>query len=236
MVVDVVIPALDEQAAIAGVVTAILPFVRRVVVVDNGSKDHTARVAASVGAVVVHEPVRGYGSACLKGIEKLKENPPEVVLFLDGDGSDVPSEAVAILEQIRNGNDLVIGSRMTGNLQPDSMTWPARFGNWLAPGLIRLVWGVKFTDLGPFRAIRWEALTRIAMQDRGYGWTVEMQIKAARMGLRCTEVPVSYRRRIGQSKISGTVKGCVGAGVVILSTWFRHAVDHHLGRPLRESA
>ncbi|MBK9578719.1 MAG: glycosyltransferase family 2 protein [Fibrobacteres bacterium] len=233
MIVDAVIPALNEEASVGAVVRSIRPSVRCVVVVDNGSSDRTAAVATSEGATVVFQPQRGYGSACLAGLAKLAEDPPEVVLFLDADGSDVPAEASSLLALIDSGCDLAIGSRTRGDLQPGSMTWPARIGNWLAPTLIRLVWHVRFTDLGPFRAIRWSSLQRIAMTDQTYGWTVEMQIKAARCGLVCGEVPVTYRKRIGKSKISGTLKGCVGAGTIILVTWFRHAWGHWLGRPMR---
>ncbi len=236
MLVDAILPALDEEQAIVQVLKSLPSSIRQAYVVDNGSRDRTAEWARSCGAVVVFEPVRGYGSACLRGIRELAQNPPEVVVFLDADGADDPTQVDRLLARIAAGADLVIGSRTLGTREKGSMTWPARVGNWLAPFLIGLVWRVRFTDLGPFRAIRWQKLVDLGMTDRGYGWTVEMQIRAVRLGLVCAEVPVSYRPRIGTSKISGTIKGCLGAGTVILSTWFRHARDHYLGRPLRTPA
>ncbi|HET7497713.1 MAG TPA: glycosyltransferase family 2 protein [Candidatus Eisenbacteria bacterium] len=220
MIVDAVIPALDEEASIGGVLRS-LPagLLRRVVVCDNGSRDHTAEEARSRGALVVREERRGYGSACLRALAALRTDPPDAVLFLDADGSDDPSEAPALIEPIASGRaDLVIGSRTLGRREPGALTPQARFGNWLATGLIRLFYGARWTDLGPFRAVRWDALQRLGMRDPDFGWTVEMQVKAARAGLRGMEVPVRYRRRIGRSKISGTLSGTVRAGVKILGT------------------
>lgn len=226
-VVDAVIPALDEEAAIGAVLDAIpRPAVRRVVVADNGSTDRTAEVARAHGALVVTEPRRGYGSACLRAIEALRGEPPEAVLFLDADGSDDPAQATELLEPIAAGRaDLVIGSRALGGADPGALTPTQRFGNWLATRLLRLCYGVRYTDLGPFRAIRWDALEALGMRDRDFGWTVEMQVKAARRGLRHEEVPVRYRKRVGRSKISGTVSGSVRAGWKILGTiaWDRVA-------------
>jgi glycosyltransferase involved in cell wall biosynthesis len=226
MITDVVIPALNEEESI-GHVLADIPrdMVRHIVVVDNGSTDRTAEAAAAGGAVVLREDEKGYGAACLKGIAwcAARETPPDVLCFLDADYSDHPEEMPKVLEPIANNSaDLVIGSRATGNRERGSMTIPQVFGNWLATRLLELIYGVQFTDLGPFRAIRWKALQQIGMEDRNFGWTVEMQLKAAKHNLRCTEVPVSYRRRIGVSKVSGTVKGTVMAGYKILFTLFKY--------------
>ncbi len=222
---SVVIPALDEEAAIARVVAEIpAGLAREVVVVDNGSTDGTAEAARRAGARVVSEPRRGYGRACLAGIAALAADPPEVVVFLDADGSDAPVEMRLLLARIEEGCDLVIGSRVLGNAERGALAPQARHGNRLACLLLRILFGARFTDLGPFRAIRYPALRDLGMRDTNYGWTVEMQIRAARAGLACGEVPVSYRRRVGRSKITGTVRGTVGAGAKILWTVFRHAL------------
>jgi glycosyltransferase involved in cell wall biosynthesis len=226
LLVDAVIPALDEEASI-GLVLDALPrsIVRRVVVADNGSTDRTAEVARSRGARVVAEPRRGYGAACLRALDALRADPPEVVLFLDGDLSDDPSEAPRLLEPIAAGRaDLVIGSRALGEAEPGSLTPAQRFGNWLATRLLRFFYGARYTDLGPFRAIRWEALESLGMRDRDFGWTVEMQVKAARRGLRHEEVPVRYSRRVGTSKVSGTLSGTLRAGAKILGTIARDRI------------
>lgn len=222
--VSVVVPALNEEDSLPLVLDD-LPRdrVHEVVVVDNGSTDGTARVAAAHGARVVSEPVRGYGQACLRGIAALDD--PEIVAFVDADYSDHPDELPRLLRPIlENRADLVIGSRMTGDRERGALLPQAVFGNRLATFLIRLFWGVRFTDLGPFRAVRADALARIGMRDRDFGWTVEMQIRAAQLGLRCSEVPVSYRRRVGRSKITGTVTGTLRASHKILWTIFRAAV------------
>jgi glycosyltransferase involved in cell wall biosynthesis len=220
--VAVIIPALNEEAAIGGVVAAIPAWVDDIVVVDNGSTDATAAIARDRGARVIREPQRGYGAACLAGLAALTD--PDIIVFMDGDGSDVPSEMALLVDPIiKNQADLVIGSRVLGAREPGALTPQARFGNWLACRLIHLFWGQRYTDLGPFRAIRRQALAGLDMQDRNYGWTVEMQVKAVRHGLRVAEAPVSYRRRIGASKISGTVRGVLGAGTKILYIIFREA-------------
>ncbi len=217
--VAVIIPAFNEEPSVGKVVSAIPAWIDDVVVVDNGSSDATAEVARAHGARVVSEPRRGYGSACLTGIAALKG--PGVVVFLDADFSDYPEEMSLLVDPIAQGEaDMVIGSRTLGRRESGALTPQARFGNWLACTLIRLLWKVSYSDLGPFRAVRLATLRRLDMRDRNYGWTVEMQIKAAREGIRIREAPVSYRRRIGKSKVSGTVRGVLGAGTKILYTIF----------------
>lgn len=226
--VAVVIPALNEASSVGKVIAAFPPgVVDRVVVVDNGSSDSTADVARKAGAMVIDEPRRGYGQACLAGIAWLRhpDRAPDILAFVDADFSDHPEELSRVIEPIVSGRaDLVIGSRVLGNAAPGALLPQARFGNWLATRLIRLVWGVRYTDLGPFRAIRWSDYERLGMADTNFGWTVEMQVKAAHRGLRGVEVPVSYRKRIGRSKVTGTISGTIGAGVKILWTIAREAV------------
>jgi glycosyltransferase involved in cell wall biosynthesis len=221
--IDVIIPAFNEEASIAAVLADIpRPLVRRIVVVDNASTDRTAEAAAAAGAVVIHEPARGYGSACLAGLRHIAADPPSIVTFLDADYSDRPEELPSVVQPLLDGTaDLVVGSRVTGEREPGALLPQARFGNWLATRLIHLLYGERMTDLGPFRAISWPRLVELRMADRDFGWTVEMQVKAARAGLRYREVPVSYRKRIGTSKITGTVSGSVRAGWKILYTIFR---------------
>lgn len=226
LTVDVIIPALNEEHSL-GLVLADLPheLIRQVIVVDNGSTDATAEVAKKAGAVVVHEPRRGYGSACLAGLARAAHDPPDVVAFLDADYSDHPEELARVLAPIaRDGAELVIGSRMIGQREEGALLPQALFGNRLASALIDMIYGYRFTDLGPFRAITWDALTRIAMEDTNFGWTVEMQVKAAHFGLDTVEVPVSYRRRVGVSKITGTLTGSARAGYKILYTIFTYAM------------
>lgn len=221
----VIIPALDEERSI-GRVLADVPrdVVSDVIVVDNGSSDETAAVAARGGATVVSERKKGYGYACLRGISHIKNLSylPDIVVFLDGDYSDDPSEMKKLLLPVTSGDcDLVIGSRTLGERQRGALLPQQVVGNRIATFLVRLLYGVSFTDLGPFRAIRYEKLLSLGMRDGTFGWTVEMQVKAARAGLRCAEVPVSYRKRIGVSKITGTVSGTVRAAFKILWTIFR---------------
>jgi len=223
MRVAVIIPALNEERAI-GQVLAEIPrdAVSEVIVVDNGSSDHTAEVAREAGARVVREERRGYGSACLRGMAELQA--PGVVVFLDGDHSDHPEELPQLVAPIAEDRaDLVIGSRALGRRERGSLTSQQVWGNRLACFLLRVLYRHRFTDLGPFRAIRYESLMALGMCDPDYGWTVEMQIKALKRGLRVVEVPVSYRARVGTSKISGTLRGTVLAGYKILTTIFRYA-------------
>ncbi|MCP4197057.1 MAG: glycosyltransferase [Proteobacteria bacterium] len=218
MIVDIIIPVLNEERALATVLGN-LPreAVRRVVVVDNGSTDRPAQIARDHGALVVFEPRRGYGRAVWAGVEELLADPPEVVVFMDGDAADDPSELGRLLAPISEKKaDLVIGSRIAGNTQRGAMSPAQRLGNILVPALIRLLYGTETTDLGPFRAIRFDTLIALNLLDRGFGITVEMQIKAAKNAVRVVEVPVTYRPRIGESKISGTVIGTVKAGFKIL--------------------
>src|SRR5262245_42670261 len=227
LIVDVVIPARDEILSLPKVL-AELPrsLVRDVVVVDNGSRDGTGAAAAERGCVVVFEPRRGYGSACLAGLARVASRipAPDAVAFLDADHSDHPDELPSLLAPVREGRaDLVVGSRVLGRREPGALLPQQRFGNALAAFLIRRLYGVVVTDLGPFRVIRWEALVALGMKDRDYGWTAEMQVKAMKAGLRYAEVPVSYRRREGRSKIAGTVRGTIGAGVKIVATILRYA-------------
>ena len=219
--IAVVIPACDEEEAIGKVLQDIPDIAQQIIVVDNGSADRTAEVARCLGACVVAEPSRGYGQACLTGMAHL--DGPDIVVFLDGDYSDYPEDMLAIVRPIiADGADMVIGSRVLGQREKGALLPQARFGNWLATFLIRLLFGVTFTDLGPFRALRYDVLMRLEMQDRNFGWTAEMQVKAARLGLRTAEVPVRYRRRIGSSKITGTLSGTLRAGYKILWTIFRY--------------
>jgi glycosyltransferase involved in cell wall biosynthesis len=227
VVVDVIIPAYNEEDSIAKVIGDIdKKLVRQVIVVDNNSTDRTGKNAQVAGAVVLQETRQGYGAACLKGMEYIKsaDSPPDIIVFLDADYSDYPQEMQQLIEPIIHQDvDLVIGSRALGNREQGSMTPQQIFGNWLASGLLRMIYGIRFTDLGPFRAVKWRKLLEMNMADQNYGWTVEMQLKAAKQKLRCTEVPVSYRRRIGVSKISGTVKGTIMAGYKIITTIFKYA-------------
>jgi len=222
----VIIPAFNEENSVGNVVRDIpAEFVDEVVVVNNNSNDQTAVEAARAGAIVLDEPVQGYGRACLRGITyaQSRQQKPDIVVFLDADYSDYPGEMTALVAPIlSNKADMVIGSRALGNRERGSMTPQQVFGNWLATTLLRWLYGVQYTDLGPFRAIRFDSLLALNMQDKTYGWTVEMQLKAAKQGLRITEIPVSYRKRIGFSKISGTLKGTVLAGYKIITTIFKY--------------
>ena len=226
LLIDVIIPAYNESASIGKVIGDIpRELVRDILVCNNNSTDATASVAAAAGAIVIDQPLRGYGNACLAGMAYIKERPlveqPDIIVFMDGDYSDYPQEMKALLSPIKEGKDMVIGSRVKGNPDRGSLTIPQRFGNWLATRLIHMRYGFRFSDLGPFRAIRWQKLLSLDMQDKNYGWTVEMQVKALQHHLACAEVPVSYRKRIGTSKVSGTVKGSILAGYKILWTIFK---------------
>lgn len=222
----VIIPAFNEENAVGKVINAIpKQVVEEIVVVNNASTDDTRIAAEREGATVLDQPVKGYGNACLKGIEYVNEKStkPSIIVFLDADYSDYPEQLPELVKPILEDEmDMVIGSRALGKREGGSMTFPQVFGNWLATRLIKLFYGYKFTDLGPFRAIRWDSLMQIEMQDKTFGWTVEMQVKAAKLKLNCTEVPMAYRNRIGKSKVSGTVYGTVMAGYKILYTIFKY--------------
>lgn len=217
--IAVIIPALNEEAAIGQVISQIPGFVTRIIVADNGSTDRTAGRAKAAGAEVVSVPIAGYGRACLAGVTAAGN--ADILVFLDGDGSDVPGEMGSLLQPILTGEvDMVIGSRALGKSERGSLTLPQRFGNRLACSLMKLFWGATYTDLGPFRAIRRSAYERLSMTAPTFGWTVEMQVRALKQKLAVADVPVSYRCRIGTSKISGTVRGVILAGTYILGTIF----------------
>jgi glycosyltransferase involved in cell wall biosynthesis len=231
VIIDVIIPALDEERALPPLLEELrAQTVRRVIVVDNGSRDRTAQVARAAGARVVEERHRGYGAACLRGIAECaaSEPRPDAIVFMDADGSDDPAELPRLLEPIARGEaDLVLGSRVLdgARVEPGALSPQARAGNLIATTMIRALYGVRFTDLGPYRAIRFDALTALGMRDLDWGWTAEMQVKAVRQKLRVREVPASWRRRrAGKSKISGTVRGVIGAGYKILTTIARYAI------------
>ena len=227
MIVDVIIPALNEEKSISHVLDDIPSgLVRHIYVCDNGSSDRTAEVARLHGAIVLQELEKGYGAACLKAIHYIHSQPkeafPDIIVFIDADYSDFPEEIPKLIQPILDHQAyLVIGSRVLGKAESGSLTFVQRFGNALSTHLIRWIYGYHFTDLGPFRAIRFDTLVQMNMQDRNYGWTVEMQIRAAIMKIRSTEVPVDYKIRIGRSKVSGTIKGSVLAGYKILYTIFK---------------
>ncbi len=225
--IKVIIPAFNEENAVGKVVSE-LPkqWVSEVIVVNNNSTDTTSEKAKEAGATVLEEPMQGYGRACLKGIQYLKDCTikPDIVVFIDADYSDYPEELPLLVAPIIDQKmDMVIGSRELGKRESGSMTVPQIFGNWLATTLIRMIYGVRYTDLGPFRAIKYDSLIAIDMQDQTYGWTVEMQVKAAKQKMKSTEVAVNYKKRIGHSKISGTIKGTFLAGYKIITTIFKYA-------------
>ena len=224
-IIIVIIPAYNEEDAIQLVIKEIPSFVTEIIVVNNNSTDDTAATALRAGATVIEEKRPGYGYACLKGIDRAKKLNllPDFIVFLDGDHSDFPSEMQFLIDKIINDDcDLVIGSRALGKIEKGSMTFPQLFGNWLATRLLKIFYRVKYTDLGPFRAVKFDSLLRMDMQDTTYGWTVEMQLKAAKLKMKTAEVPVRYRKRIGFSKISGTIKGTLLAGYKIITTIFKY--------------
>ena len=237
--VDVAIPAFNEEASLPLVLAGLFALppgsVRRVVVADNNSTDDTASVARQAGALVVPAPIQGYGSACLAALAEIATDPPDIVVFIDADFSDHPEELPDLIAPlVQNQADLVIGSRTLGNREPGALLPQARFGNLLACFLIRVLYRHTYTDLGPFRAIRWRSLEELGMRDPDFGWTAEMQVKAIRHGLTVVDVPVSYRRRVGVSKITGTLVGTLRAGHKILWTVFRYGLGAS-NRPTRES-
>ena len=225
--IKVIIPAFNEADSIGLVIQDIPDLVEEVIVVSNNSTDQTEENARKAGASVLTETRKGYGYACLKGMDYVAEQAekPDIIVFLDGDYSDYPEQLSAIIQPILQENiDFVIGARVDRLREEGSMTFPQIFGNWLATRLMRLFFGAKFTDLGPFRAIKYEKLLALNMEDKTYGWTVEMQLKAIKQKLSYVEVPVNYRNRIGVSKVSGTLKGAVMAGVKILGWIFKYSL------------
>lgn len=225
--IKVIIPAFNEADSIGLVIQDIPDLVEEVIVVSNNSTDQTEENARKAGASVLTETRKGYGYACLKGMHYVaaQAEKPDIIVFLDGDYSDYPEQLSAIIQPILQENiDFVIGARVDRLREEGSMTFPQIFGNWLATRLMRLFFGARFTDLGPFRAIKYEKLLALKMEDKTYGWTVEMQLKAIKQKLSYVEVPVNYRNRIGVSKVSGTVKGAVMAGVKILGWIFKYSL------------
>lgn len=225
-IIKVIIPAYNEQNSIAKVINDIPKIVDEVIVINNNSSDNTEINARKAGATVLIERRKGYGYACLKGMDYIakQKTKPEIVVFLDGDYSDYPEQLTAIINPIVKDNiDFVIGSRVKELREDGAMTPQQIFGNWLATSLMKLFFGAKFTDLGPFRAIKYNKLLALKMEDKTYGWTVEMQLKALKQKLNYTEVPMKYRNRIGVSKVSGTVKGSIFAGIKILSWIFKYS-------------
>jgi len=226
--VTVIIPAYNEEGSIAKVIKEIPSLVNEIIVVNNCSTDKTATVAATAGATVFDENRMGYGYACLKGIEHAarQQCPPDVVVFLDGDFSDYPVELIKIIAPIQNNEvDFVVGARVKELREEGSMTPQQIFGNWLACFLMKGLFNSTFTDLGPFRAIKWETLQSLKMSDKTYGWTVEMQLKVLRQKISYQEIPVSYKKRIGVSKVSGTIKGTIFAGAKIIGWIFKHYIS-----------
>ena len=225
--IKVIIPAFNEEASIAHVIRDIPDMVQEVIVVNNNSTDSTVSTAENAGATVLSESRKGYGYACLKGMDYIasQDIQPEIIVFLDGDYSDYPDELPKVVGPIIDEDmDMVIGARVKHLREKGSMTFPQRFGNWLATFLMKLFFGSTFTDLGPFRAIKYDRLLELEMEDKTYGWTVEMQLKALKRKFRYKEVEVRYRNRIGVSKVSGTVKGAIFAGVKILGWIFKYSV------------
>ncbi|MEO1010410.1 MAG: glycosyltransferase family 2 protein [Bacteroidota bacterium] len=226
-IIHVIIPAFNEADSIANVIGELPDIVSEIIVVNNNSTDDTVVNATKAGATVLDEPRKGYGFACLKGMAYVAQQskPPDIIVFIDGDYSDYPEELLKIVAPITNkGYDFVIGARTKRLREQGSMTPQQIFGNWLATFLMKLIFRAKFTDLGPFRAIKYEKLLSLEMEDKTYGWTVEMQLKALKKRLTYTEVPVRYKKRIGVSKVSGTVKGSIFAGIKILGWIFKYSI------------
>jgi len=224
--ITVIIPAFNEEGSIGKVIQEIPEIVSEIIVVSNNSTDRTAEVAKETGATVLFEGNKGYGYACLKGMDYISEKSekPSIIVFLDGDYSDYPTELTQIIQPIITDNlDMVIGARVRKWREKGSMTFPQRFGNGLATFLMKLFFNANFTDLGPFRAIKYDKLLQLNMQDKTYGWTVEMQLKAIKQNFTYTEVPVHYKNRIVVSKVSGTIKGAISAGVKILACIFKYS-------------
>lgn len=221
--VAVILPAFNEMNAIGAVLKALPKQLDDVIVVDNNSTDNTAAIAKEQGATVLFEKRKGYGYACLKGIDFLINNPPDIVVFLDADYSDFPEDLVHLIAPILNNKvDFVVGARVAALREKGAMTPQQLFGNALACWLMRRLFDSQFTDLGPFRAIRWETLMQLHMNDKTYGWTIEMQLKVLRQKITYIEIPVRYRKRIGYSKVSGTLKGTIFAGIKILGWIAKH--------------
>lgn len=226
-IIKVIIPAFNEAESIGFVVDAIPDIVDEVIVVSNNSTDKTQEMAEKFGATVLHEDKMGYGYACLHGMDYIskQKTKPDIVVFLDGDFSDYPEELPKLITQItKNDKDFVIGARVKRLREKGAMTFPQRFGNWLATNLMKLFFKSTFTDLGPFRAIKYDKLLALNMEDKTYGWTVEMQLKVLKKNYSYGEVPVKYRNRIGTSKVSGTLKGAIFAGVKILGWIFKYSL------------
>jgi len=226
-IINVIIPAYNEGHAIGHVIKDIPPIIKEIIVVNNNSTDNTQSAAKTAGATVINEPKRGYGYACLCGMNyiSLQETKPDIIVFLDGDYSDYPQQLSQLVAPIIEKDiDLVIGARVRALREKGAMTYPQKFGNWLATKLMKLFFGARFTDLGPFRAIKYSKLLALHMEDKTYGWTVEMQLKAVKQKYSYTEVPMKYRNRIGVSKVSGTLKGAIFAGIKILTWIFKYSL------------
>ena len=227
MIIKVIIPAYNEQDAISNVIQEIPKIVKEIIVISNNSTDNTINVAKNAGATVLSENKRGYGYACLKGLEYIasQDIKPDIVVFLDGDYSDFPEELSKIVYPIVNKNvDFVIGARVPSLRENGSMTPQQVFGNWLATFLMKLFFKAKFSDLGPFRAIKYDKLLQLKMEDKTYGWTVEMQLKVLKQKMTYLEIPVRYKNRIGVSKVSGTIKGSIMAGIKIITWIFKYSL------------
>ena len=226
-IINVIIPAYNEGHAIGHVIKDIPPIIKEIIVVNNNSTDNTQSAAKTAGATVINEPKRGYGYACLCGMNyiSLQETKPDIIVFLDGDYSDYPQQLSQLIAPIIEKDiDLVIGARVKALREKGAMTYPQKFGNWLATFLMKLFFGARFTDLGPFRAIKYHKLLALHMEDKTYGWTVEMQLKAVKQKYSYVEVPMNYRNRIGVSKVSGTLKGAIFAGIKILTWIFKYSL------------